>query len=1647
MTTEPGLPSSHPSRLAVRRTPGRRRRRVLPALVTVAAVMATVAVVPLTAATAAGPGPIAVTPFAGFNSTLTRAPYVTDLTQTGADVNWATTSSTPGTLEWGPLGNCTAHVATVPSSLPNSYPAAGTPTSITAPEFNVVSGTNEYQSTVVLTGLTASTTYCYRPLGPGSVDLLGSNPSQKFTTLDSVGSSTPLTFDVVGDIGETLYSSSTPFPGNLNTDQAAIDSLIGSSGAKFVVTAGDVGYSGGTQADYGDLQNGGSEVSDIFGPSYWPQTLGLPVFAGEGNHGQNTIGLRSWPEANTAAASGGTYAFDSYPSIAGDGTSAGNYPDDWYAVSDGNVRLYVLTGAWADGSNVGTASGAACSAAGEAACPGYQVDHDAHWLTSSPQYKWLAADLASHPNQVKMAVWHYPLRSDESSQDSDIYLENSPSNPYQSTSLESLLAANGVKVVFNGHAHNYERIAPVGTGLVTNYVTGGGGGILEPVSTGGSCTGFEGAGSIYAIGWSPTSNTGTACGASVPVPQSAAQVFNFLKVTVNGGTVTVTPTNAAGQSFDVQSYTYSVNTTPSTVIDTPPSALTNATTAAVSFHSTGSGATFTCKLDTGAATACTSPVTYTGLAQGSHTLVVTASGGATPASATWTVDTTAPSVPSGLSANAVSSTQVNLLWTGSTDNIGVTGYDIYRDGTLLTTTTGTGTTYSDTSVTGSKLYQYTVDARDGAGNVSGQSTPPTSVTTPSGPTGPTLVQSAGSSTTTVTLPSASTPGDLLVLSAGVFTGASKPITAVSDGKNTWTKVMAKDVAGENSDGELWYAPDAASVTSVTVTSGASAVALRLQEFSGVATTSPLDTSVGAAGDSTTAASGSATPAAAGELAVGFIAGHSTTQSIAVTSPGYTVQPLVTTSTPSAVSVESGYQDLTSTASQSFAGSFGTTMYWADGIALFKSGAPPPPPGDFSIAASPPPSAAVAGTPVTSATSTITTTTTSGTPQTVGLTATGLPAGATAGFSPSSVTSGGTSTMTITPSSTTPAGTYTVTVTGTGTGATHTTSLTLTVNTAAAVTSSATTTFTQGTAGTFTVTTSGTPAPAITEAGALPNGVKLTDNGDGTATLAGTPAIGSNSSYPITITATGAGSPANQSFTLTVLAQPSDFSISNPTTSSTPATDTAGAAVTTSVNTAVTQGASQTVGLSYSGAPTGSLVSFSPQSITSGGSSTLSITPPATATPGSYAIIVTGTGTTATHTTTVYVTVNTPAYITSVNTTTFTQGSAGTFTVTTGGSPAITLSENGALPNGVTFTDNGNGTATLAGTPASGSATSYPITIGATNGFGTPASQSFALDVNAAAPVPDFTIASAPTSATVAAGSAADATINTTAVNGQQSVALSATGAPPGALVSFSPPTITSGGSSTLQVTTASGTTPALYTITVTGIGNATGTPTHTATYALTVTAAAAAPHLVQTASGTETASSTSLSASFPTQTGGGDLLVLSASEYNGATNHITSVTDTAGNKWTLIGSYDVSGHNSNGEMWYAANTSPTLTVTVHNAAAAFETFEVQEFAGMAAAPLDVATGTSNTSTAPSSGSVTSTATGELAVGFIAGHGNAQAISVTSPGYTTQAQQTTTGTIATVETGYKVLGAPGAQSFTGSFGTAMYWAAGIAVFKP
>ena len=239
-------------------------------------------------------------------------------------MTWATAASagsTPGRLTWGTGTNCTANTVPVPQSLPTLVPASASPSSATGRQFTVGS-TSEFQSTAQVSGLQAGTTYCYRIFSGGTpaVDLLGSNASPSFTTLDRVNlsSTSPVTFDVVGDLGETNYSSGTDFANYLNTDQAAIDSLIGQSasaaGARFVVTAGDVAYSGGTETDYGDLQAAGSEVSDIFGPSYWPLTGGLPTFGVVGNHGQNVDGLQVWePESTSAANSSSTYRFARIP--------------------------------------------------------------------------------------------------------------------------------------------------------------------------------------------------------------------------------------------------------------------------------------------------------------------------------------------------------------------------------------------------------------------------------------------------------------------------------------------------------------------------------------------------------------------------------------------------------------------------------------------------------------------------------------------------------------------------------------------------------------------------------------------------------------------------------------------------------------------------------------------------------------------------------------------------------------------------------------------------------------------------------------------------------------------------------------------------------------------------------------------------------------------------------------------------------------------------------------------------------------------------------------------------------------------------------------------------------------------------------------
>lgn len=93
-------------------------------------------------------------------------------------------------------------------------------------------------------------------------------------------------------------------------------------------------------------------------------------------------------------------------------------------------------------------------------------------------------------------------------------------------------------------------------------------------------------------------------------------------------------------------------------------------------------------------------------------------------------DRQAPSVPGGLSATASSSSAITLAWSAASDNVGVIGYRIYRNGVQFATTNST--TYTDTGLSSSTSYTYTVSAYDAFNNVSSSSAAASATTLSSG---------------------------------------------------------------------------------------------------------------------------------------------------------------------------------------------------------------------------------------------------------------------------------------------------------------------------------------------------------------------------------------------------------------------------------------------------------------------------------------------------------------------------------------------------------------------------------------------------------------------------------------------------------------------------------------------------------------------------------------------------------------------------------------------------------------------------------------------------------------------------------------------------------------------------------------------------
>ena len=165
-------------------------------------------------------------------------------------------------------------------------------------------------------------------------------------------------------------------------------------------------------------------------------------------------------------------------------------------------------------------------------------------------------------------------------------------------------------------------------------------------------------------------------------------------------------------------------TPPETTITINPPTLSNSTSASFSFTSSEPGSTFQCKLDGAAFTSCTSPQTYTGLAGGSHTFQVRATGTAgntdpTPASYTWTVDTAAPII-TGVAAQNVRKSRATIAWAtneASNSQVEYGTTDKYGQATTLDTSLVTNHSQALTRLQSNTTYHYRVSSRDAAGNL------------------------------------------------------------------------------------------------------------------------------------------------------------------------------------------------------------------------------------------------------------------------------------------------------------------------------------------------------------------------------------------------------------------------------------------------------------------------------------------------------------------------------------------------------------------------------------------------------------------------------------------------------------------------------------------------------------------------------------------------------------------------------------------------------------------------------------------------------------------------------------------------------------------------------------------------------------------
>jgi len=271
------------------------------------------------------------------------------------------------------------------------------------------------------------------------------------------------------------------------------------------------------------------------------------------------------------------------------------------------------------------------------------------------------------------------------------------------------------------------------------------------------------------------------------------------------------------------------------------------------------------------------------------------------ASATTSADTTPPTAPSNLTATSISTAQINLSWTASTDDVGVTGYFVEQcqgsgctNFAQIASLGGTVTTYSAIGLMASTSYSYRVRATDAAGNLSSYSNTTSSITQALA-TNITFAQGASNSpqSTTATVsapyPAAQMAGDLNVIIIGWNDTTASVKTVTDSSGNSYVLAVGPTKQSSNTTQSIYYAksivsaPANANTVQVVFNGSAAYPDLRILEYAGANLVNPIDAGAGASGNNG-ADTVSVTTTSAGDL---LVAGNYIQRVTSGPGPGFT----------------------------------------------------------------------------------------------------------------------------------------------------------------------------------------------------------------------------------------------------------------------------------------------------------------------------------------------------------------------------------------------------------------------------------------------------------------------------------------------------------------------------------------------------------------------------------------------------------------------------------------------------------------------------------------------------------------------------------------------------------------------------------------